>query len=307
MKRCKKATRLSNKMKNHFSFMAWGTGRDIKEAPEFKKFIGVGVVGINSVNPPRDGVEYVGEIDGIPTVRLAFSLAIHPTEHSDISGTTFLNLMLRKEYRYTNDKNKIQVVDKYGRFAWVTKDEMAGHKIPVNNGTPARLDADYRPAFSGEEPLTKMMKTFMGIKEIDTYQNGAWVPNPDIADPAECEARFDTIDKLFKGNFKELQDLIEARKNNKFKIVFGIRTTDDGREFQAFYTDRFLSLNARNISRVDAEIKARQDAGGYKNTVFDTCPLKEYVVEATDFNNTVPMAEKPAAAESDMPFDMPTW
>ena len=306
MKHCKKS--LNKTMKKNFSFMAWGTGRETKEAGEFKKYIGVGVVGINSVNPPRDGVEYVGELDGVPTVRLSFSLAIHPSDHSDISGTTFLNLMLRKEYRYNADKSKVQVVDKFGRFAWVTKDEMNNHKIPMYNGVAARLDADYRPAYNGEEPLTKMMKAFMNIKEVDTYQNGVWVPNPNVENPAECEARFDSIDKLFKGNFKELQDLIEARKDNKFKIIFGIRTTDDGREFQAFYTDRFLSLNSRNLSKVDAEIKARQDGGGYKNTVFDTCPLKEYTVEATDFNAQAPAAEAPApAASSDMPFDMPTW
>ena len=116
------------------------------------------------------------------------------------------------------------------------------------------------------------------IPNVQRYVDGKWVM---VDNPADCEARLADVDKLFAGNFGEIKEIIGYQPNNKVKVLFGVRTTDDGKQYQAAFTEKVLTNGTTDYSKLDAEVKERKDAGAYANTEFVVGPLNEYKVEAT--------------------------
>ena len=122
------------------------------------------------------------------------------------------------------------------------------------------------------------------------YVNNTWVM---VDNPEDCEARLEHIEDYFKGNFKELREVIALQPNNRVKVLFGVKTTDDNKQYQAFYNQMFLRNITTDYSKLDADLQERKTAGAYSTTEFIVSDLKEYNIEATNFNNS---------GSSDMPF-----
>lgn len=292
-------------MKKNFSFMAFSVGKESTEGGSVKRYIGVAPVTILAVNPNKEELEkiynttldkapeYTGtqDIDGkkVPYARIDFIVKSVAEKCGGIDMTTKVSYFIRKEYRFNREHTKIQVIDKYGRTAWVTKEQSEKHEIPQYANGPANLDADYRPVYNGEEDLTNFIKTYLGIPNVQKYVDGKWVL---VDNPSDCEARLGETDKLFDGNFAEIKEIVGYQPNNKVKVLFGVRTTDDGRQFQTAYTQMVLRNNVSDYSKLDAEVKERKNAGAYPNTEFVVGPLSEYKVDAT------PVEDLPAATEA---------
>ena len=85
--------------------------------------------------------------------RIDFIVRLIPAKSNGIEMTSKVALFLRKEYRFNKDKTKVQVIDKYGRTAWVTIEQAKAKRFLYMLMVPANLDADYRPCFVGEEEL----------------------------------------------------------------------------------------------------------------------------------------------------------
>lgn len=283
-------------------FMAFSKGKETVEGGIVKRYVGVAPVFVLATNPDKKGLEeiynttidnapvYIGTNDkGVKTTRVEFIIKTDAPMSNDIEVITKAVYFLNKEYRFNRDQSKVQVIDKYGRTAWVTKEELNAHAIPMYSNGPANLDKDYRPCYVGEENLTKFIKAYLGIPEVRRYVNNQWetIPNPE-----EAEARLDepTLEKMFNGDFSDLRDIINLQPKNKVKVAFGVRTTDDGKQYQTIFTEMVMKNGVRDFSKLETEIAERKNAGAYSTTVFEVCPLKEYVVEATDFNN-VPTAD----------------
>lgn len=303
-------------MKN-FSFMAFGKAQESKEAPEIKRYTGVGSVFVMGVNPTKAELEkiydreldkdpeYITEKDGVVSARIDFIIKTDAAAkcNNDIELLTKISLFIRKEYRFNKDKTKVQVIDKYGRTAWVTKEQAQNHEIPVySNGKPANLDKDYRPAYVGEEDVTNFLKTFLGIPNPEK-----WVKNEEtgkrevvglVDNPQDCECRLENIEDYFKGKFNELKDAINMMPNNKVKVLFGVRTTDDNKQYQDVYTKMFLSNATSSYDKISKDLQDRKDNGSYPNTEFVVADLQEYEIKATDFSNS-----NNGGNNGDMPFD----
>ena len=301
-------------MKNYV-MMAFGKAQESKEAPEIKRYTGVGSVFVMGVNPTKAELEkiydreldkdpeYITEKDGVVSARIDFIIKTDAAAkcNNNIELTTKISLFIRKEYRFNKDKTKVQVIDKYGRTAWVTKEQAQNHEIPVySNGKPANLDKDYRPAYAGEEDVTNFIKTFLGIPNVEK-----WVKNEEtgkrevvglVDNPQDCECRLENIEDYFKGKFTELKDAINMMPNNKVKVLFGVRTTDDNKQYQDVYTKMFLSNATSSYDRLSKDVQDRKDNGSYPNTEFIIADLQEYTVEATNFNTNT-------NNNGEMPFD----
>lgn len=274
--------------------MAFSAGKESTEGGVIKRYIGVAPVTIAAVNPTKERLEeiygttldkapeYTGvqEIEGkqVPYARVDFIVKTVADKCDGIDMTTRISYFVRKEYRFNRDHTKVQVIDKYGRTAWVTKEQATNHEIPMYSNGPANLDKDYRPCYHGEEDLTNFIKAYLVIPNVQRYVDGKWIM---VDNPSECEARLSEVEKLFDGNFKEIQEIISYQPNNKVKVLFGVRTTDDGKQYQAAYTQMVLTNSTSNYSRLDADVKERKNAGAYSNTEFEVVPLKEYTVDAT--------------------------
>lgn len=293
-------------MKN-FSFMAFSVGKESTEGGQIKRYIGVAPVTVLAVNPTKaeleklydttldKDVEYTGNqnIEGrdVPYARVDFIVKTFAEKCDGIDMTTKVSFFIRKEYRFNRDKTKVQVIDKYGRTAWVTKEQANAHEIPVYANGPANLDKDYRPCYVGEEDLTNFFKAYLNIPNVQKYIDGKWVMSDN---PAESEARIDGIDKLFAGDFKDLKEIASYQPNNKVKVLFGVRSTDDGKQYQTAYTQMVLRYGTTDYSRLDKDVQERKAAGAYSTTEFKVVPIHEYNPEPTAVEDLPASTEAPA-------------
>ena len=96
-----------------------------------------------------------------------------------------------------------------------------------------------------------------------------------------------------KNNFKELVELIAFQPENNVKIAFGVRTTDDNKQYQTTYTQMSLKNGVSDYSKLDADIQERKAAGAFATTEFEAGLLHEYNVTPTTFTaNTANTTEQ---------------
>ena len=307
-------------MSKNFLFMAVAKGSVSTEATEIKKFIGIAPCHIVGVNPTKDQIKslmgyepkeepvYTGvqEVDGKQVNFARVTFVIRPDfEKCGIETTQMMSFFIRNQYRKGSQSGKYQVIDEYGRTAWATEDVIkAKGKIYYKDGTmEANISQNYRPLYMGEEELTNFIKAYLNIPNAMDYVNGTWVMKTgDALKDSEC--RLDEISNYFKGNFKEIKDAIALQPTNKVKVLFGIRTTDDGKEYQDVYTRTVLRNSSTNIAGLQKEIEDSKNSGGLSGRTYEFCELKEYKVEATDMSaapaNDDPFAN--AAPSGDTPW-----
>lgn len=307
---------------NSVAFMAFAAGKATEEEAVIKRYIGIGAVNILAVNPSKSELEKlynttlekdpeyitkqeVGEgVDKhiVDTVRIDFIVKTDPNSEccKGIEMVTKIPFFLRKEYRYNRDKTKVQVIDKYGRTAWVTVEQAKAKEIPVYANGPANLDKDYRPAFVGEEDLTNFIKLYLGIPSVMKYnkETGSWYLREN---PEESEGRLSNIIDYFKGNFKEIKEVIALQPTNRIKCMFGVRSTDSGSQYQTVYTQMFLPNRTTDYSKLDQDLAERKANGAYSTSEFSVCNLKEYTVEPTEFTNS---SSSMPNAIAENPFDL---
>ena len=278
------------------------------EETSFKLYKGVAALNIIAVNPTKSEMEkitgrtmdnepeYVGKDDnGNDTVRLTFwaKTAADSKVNNGIEMTTSFSFILTKKQRVGANSGKVQVIDKYGRTAWATKEDIASKSIPQYSSGPANIDKDYRPACDGEEYLVDFLIQWLNIPGPAVYKDGKWVMKED---PSDSEVSLNLGD-LFKGNVKEIAELIKLATNYAVKAAIGIRTTDEGKQYQQVFTRKFVKNGVTDYSKLDAVIAEFKSNGGAPNTDYDCTPLHENVVEETKFKENT---------ASEMPFDAPS-
>lgn len=289
--------------------MAFASGQKSGEALEIKRYTGVGSFYVLAVNPSKEELEkfyereldnapqYVGEAEVGPEgnkvkvsqVRIDFIIKADPERYKESDGKP-LNLItkqsffLRKCFKYNKDGDKTQVIDKYGNTAWVTLEELKNHSIPVYNNGPANISSEYRQAIDGEDLLIQFLIAYLNMPSCLDYHkdtNSFSLKSEDKL--KECEAILEHIDDYFKGNIKELRDIISYQPDNKVKILLGVRTTSDGKQFQTTFGRMFLKNAVSNYSKLDKEVQSTKNSGGLSDTEFEVAELHEYVVASTQF------------------------
>lgn len=283
---------------NNACFMAFGKISESKDnGGDIKRYVGVGSSFILGVNPTKAELEkiyereiendpvYTGTQDSngtqVPYVRLDFITQVDPAVTDGIDMKSKLVFFLRKEARYNRDKSKVQVIDKYGRTCWVGVEDAKNHVIPQYSNGPANIDKDYRPAYVGEEDLTNFLRNYLCIDNVMEYKNGSWVMKEN---PANYECRLENIAKYFNGDISEIKEAIALMPNNKVKLLYGVRTSDDGKQYQSIFTQMTLRNGARNYEKLAKDVAERKQNGAYPNTEFEVCELKEYNVTATNLS-----------------------
>ena len=304
--------------------MAISKGNASKEAQEFKRYIGVCPVFVKAVNPNKAEHEklfnttleeapvYVQDKEdnnGNSYKNVRISLVLQPDVEKigfDMPLVT-MPLFITNQKQHGANSGKYQVVDKYGRFAWATEEEISAKEIPAySNGKKADISNDYRIAYVGEEDLTNFIRVFLWIPSITKWDNNekCMVPNTDVK-PEECECRLDveSIEKLFKGDFSEIKEILGFQPNNKIKVCLGVRTDmNSGKLFQSVYTKKFMSNASTNYNSLDkalqADIAYASEHNKTLNTEYSAKAVHEYSVTPTTFS-----APSESASSSDMPFD----
>lgn len=261
---------------------------------DVKKYIGVGTVHVLAVNPdnkilrsygwsiPEDADEpqYVYTDDnGKPSARVRFLVQIQELEDKPIIGMDF---WVRPDVHINSDGSKCEIVDSYCRTAWGTKDEVKAHAIPQYANGPASISSDYKPCHIGESNLLEFLRMYLNITPFRMYKDGVWVATKN---PGQL-----TIDNwrgLCSGNVNELREYVSKQPDNKLKVIFGVRTTEDNKSYQTFMTDTFISNGARPDTTgefktarkaIDKLLERRPDTP----VSFSAMPVKEWKVSATE-------------------------
>lgn len=314
--------------------MAFGQGKVSSEgASNFKKYVGVASVKVLAVNPTieewnkitggnmQKEPEYIStNNEGVKQAKITLLVQTDPKKTiGDIDTIIPVTFWFRKLPVQGSQSGKYQIIDKYGRTAWATEEEVKNKAIPQYTNGPANIDADYRRVVAGEEAFTNFLKAHLNIPAVSyTDRNGNVVKHPN---PSECEARLDNIMKIFDGDFKEIKTILGYQKDNYSKMLFGVKTTEDGKEFQDVFMECFLTNGNPNNARFAKVLKDFINGGrqAYNNTYFGelnpngeliVSELKERVLTPSTFtesNSTIPSTPLSSAAaamqpEDDLPF-----
>lgn len=282
-------------------FMAFAAGTESAKQGGFSLYEGLGKASVVAVNPTKEelekiynrdierDIEYLGTTTNSTTnqeveqLRVDFILKLTAEDNNGCEFYTKRSYFLQNAPFVNKAGTKVQVIDKYGRTAWVTKEEMEKKVVPTYSNGPALLDSDYRPAYIGEERLVSFIKALLCIPTVQWRKDGVIHTNKN---PENCEAGFSDINALFKENYKELKEIVKYQPDNKVKLAFGVRTVDDNKQYQDSFDGLILKENDNNIARLDKAISDSQEQGAYPNTVFSVEPLHEYTNTPSTPNDT---------------------
>lgn len=283
-------------MNTSFSFLTVGKTSESTEAgASYSKFIGLASCKVLAVNPDAKKLEeiygrempvpdYYGEKDGVKWARVDMILKTDPDANNGIETIARATFFLRNEPAINREGTRHQVIDVYGNTTYGDIEDVKQKKpLLTSNGNPAKIGPVYRPTCNGEADLVAFLKAFLVVPEAFIYPNGKWELGPK-AD--EGKFSLDNIKDYFTGNIKEVKDAIALQPNNKVKLLFGIRTTEDNKQYQDVCTrgDLILPNYSNALDRLEKRLTDAKAAGSFPNTEYKVCVLQEYKVEASDLD-----------------------
>lgn len=296
--------------------MAFGKGKESSgQSSSFVKHIGIGMFEIAAVNPdakeyeqlfgraPQNELTYVKERDGHKVANVRFYLR-NITGGATSNFIVPVNFFLEGAIKKGKDSGKIKVIDKYGNCRWISQEDYDNHTIPTDkNGNKIVLDPGFRACSGDEDLLIKMLRAYLCLDRPDEYVNGIWVfKNKEKL--ADLESSLEHVKDYFNGDFSELKEIVKLQPNNKFQALLGIRTTDDGKEYQDVFRHHFMQYWEDNLKQLEYQLGQNKEYN-YPNTRFELCPLKEFLsdVKPTDLSSPTTQAELPVMEEdNDLPF-----
>lgn len=286
--------------------MAFSNGQQSVEAGEIKRYKGVGSSYVLAVNPNKEQLEkiygrtienepqYTSMTEGekpVKQVRIEFIVKADPEKYEGVNLVTKVVFFLRQEFRVGANSGKYQIIDKYGRTAWATPEEVEANAIPQYASGPASINSNYRRTYVGEEDLVNFLISYLNIPAPQKFVDGKWVMKSE-SELKDSEALLEKIPDYFNGNVTELKNIVNLQPNNKVKLAYGIRHDDSGKLYQTVFTRMFLRNGARDYTKLHNAIKDAQSNGAFANSEFDCYELHEYKVESTDLSKEQP-AETP--------------
>lgn len=297
---------------SNYSFIAVGKTQESKETGEgsFKRYVGIGSSRVLAVNPSKQKLdelrgfesqnepEYVKDGENGKEAHINFVVRTDPDSCNGIEMTNIAMFVLRQAPAYNRDESKVEVIDKYGNHTWVdTELAKAGGKLPENYAID---QSSYRMACDGECNLVDFLKKYLNVPASLDYINGTWVLAENAADG---EFRLEHVKDYFKGNFKELDEALAYQPNNKIKLLYGVRTTEDGKQYQTVCTRGNMILRnnagAKALAKLEKDLANAKQNGSFPTTEYKVQELQEYTVEPTNLSSA-PAEEKSNDA---MPWD----
>ena len=293
---------------NSFSFLVIGKTQESKEVSEgFKRYVGLASSYVLAVNPKKAQLdtimgyesqiepEYIKEDESGKQAIITFIVKTDPESNNGIEIISRASFVLRPTPAYNKDQTKVQVIDQYGNYTWAdTEIAKTGAKIEHAQ----KLDK-YRMAFVGECALVDFLKKYLNVPDAYDYKNGTWVKKEN-GKSEEGLFGFEKAKDIFKGDFSEIQEAIALQPNNKIKLLYGVRTTDDGKQYQAVCTREQMMLSnsagANAIARLERDLTNAKNNGSFSNIDYRVQELQEYSVESTNLST-------PTESVSAMPWD----
>lgn len=200
---------------------------------------------------------------------------------------TKVPFFLEDKPAYTSDGSKVYMLNLYGENACIPVEDAKKNTLPENmqwyNTTKMR------PAYRGEIELVGFLKQYLGIP------NRAFKDKV-IPDVSKAEIQLEKIKSYFSGDIKEFVSVVNLRKpTNIVLLAGGVRTTDDNKQYQAWYLKKPLKYGTTNLDYIKRDIAERQSQ---LNVDFGPADLKFRI-----YNNEPTVFEGPAKASTEVDDD----
>ena len=204
---------------------------------------------------------------------------------------TKVPFFLEDKPAYTSDGSKVYMLNLYGENACIPVEDAKKNTLPDNmqwyNTTKMR------PAYRGEIELVLFLKAYLGIPNR-AYKDKV------IPDVSKAEIQLEKIKNYFSGDIKEFVSVVNLRKpTNIVLLPGGVRTTDDNKQYQAWYLKKPLKYGTTNLDYIKRDIAERQSQ---MNVDFGPADLRFriYSNEPTVFEGSA----KASTTTEDDPFEM---
>ena len=281
---------------NSYSLLVIGKAQESTETGSFKRYVGVGASKILAFNPTKEQLDeimgyefpftpvYTDEKDGEKIANVYFVVQTDPELCNGIDVKNLAIFTLRAKPALNMEGDKVQVIDDYGNYCKVNYEDAKAHKpLPDNY----KIDhTNYRIACEGEVNLTVFLKKFLNIPNSLDYTNGVWTVKKDAAENAKF--RLERIKDFFKGDFSEIKEALDYMPNNRIKLLYGVKTKEDGNTFQVVCTDADYTLrnaaNATTIAKAASDLASAKAHNKYQNIDYRVCELQEWDVKPTNLD-----------------------
>jgi phosphotransferase system IIB component len=275
-----------------------------------KLYTGLVTANVVSVNPnaAEKAALYGGEVKEEPVyigknqegtvdqVRIDFHLDTNVTDEEGVPRVkTTTSFYVVNEGR-TSQTGKINVTNKFGQFVWVTPEDLASGTSPYTWFSTIGM----RAAFRGEEDLLNFIKNLLNVPNL----------KGDMSNVADAEACFTNVPSFFTGDVSEVKNAA-ASTNNKVKVLMGVRTTDEGKMYQAIYNKKVERAYSTQTQYIAKSLAESQEFGAYSDVDFGSEPFTfgEYSLEPStqaDVAMGAPMAAPAPGAPAPGGWGAPT-
>lgn len=292
---------------------------------DVKKYIGVASVSILCVNPSNSVLRKYGwEIsDDADEPKYSYLKQNDNGEYEQYARVRFLlrindledkpvvpyDIWIRPDFIVGKNTGKCRVIDSFGRCAWATKEECKTRAIPQYSSGPAAISNDYKGCHPGQEKLIALLFKYLNITPLQIFDKKAnnWVNSKNPG-----RLTIDNWKNLCDGNAEEIAEYLSLQPDNRVKVIFGVRTTEDNKTYQVVLDDcdgttkmSFIG-NAVTPDKNSGEyILARKRIDSFfeenPNTdcSFSAKPVREWTISPTDVQETIDDAPNTSYVKAD--------
>lgn len=248
-----------------------------KSKGSFKVYTGVGTFTAVTANPTaaeeaeikgtspkeNENVYFSKGNDGIGVLKINIWM-----RSSDYGFTLPVRFSVKNQMMVTEKDGikKLKVIDKFGSTALVTQEEFKAKAIPLINNEPAKISADYRPCYKGEEEIVSFIRTLLNLKKGN-------------------EGCLDSVPDISKDNgaslVNEVREALTLAGDNKIKLVVGTRVYNNSLYMNA-NPRYFLPAWKDDVSYVQGKILKEQEKGFDNDTTYVFTGLAEITAKPTD-------------------------
>lgn len=203
----------------------------------------------------------------------------------------------RLTYRLVNankvsSTGKVLVINEYGGETWLEESALNSKVMPDN--MQWYITDGVKKQVIGEKNLIDFIRALRRIKNVNSN-----TPKEDRENSKSIFYQED-LDKIFKGDFKDLRALLLSTPDNSVCFNLGVRINDENKKYQDIFKElpmQSWQKDSPNNDFLKARITEAQQNGRYANTYFDlnNFNLKKY-------NPQEVVVESPSLPEEGLDF-----
>lgn len=262
--------------------------KNIKKTTEnsslFSRYIGYGPVTVVAINPNKQELIDMGfkaEEEPVYTqkdengVKMAF-IDVYFQKAITASDTLEFSMPIKHRFflklkQITSKNGSVLCINNYGTSTFIPIEHAKLKTVPEKLSW---FKTPYMVACEGQREFTEFLRAFFGIPNL-TYKNKKGVIVT-IDNPSDAEVGLDKWGQLFDGDFSEIK-CIKDFPDNKLRVLFGVKTTEDNKVYQQVFNQYFGKINNTSTTQLEKQLSEAIEAGRYAGVTFSLEPIQEYV------------------------------